>query len=212
MTPHDSYSGQQAIILSTAYLPNLDYFICLLSGKTLWIEKHEHYIKQSYRNRCVIYSANGPLALSIPIMDQNRKEPIHQKRISYAEAWQNQHWRAITSAYKNSPYFEYFEDELRLFYETKTEFLFDYNLQLTQAILKMIRQSPALSFTESYEKTYEDRLDMRERIDPKRESLFSYQSYYQVFSEKHGFIPNLSMIDLLFHEGINALKYLQAMT
>ncbi|MBS1634644.1 MAG: WbqC family protein [Bacteroidetes bacterium] len=201
---------KSGILLATAYLPNTDYFRLLLSGKPIVLEKHEHYRKQSYRNRCVIYSANGPLVLSIPVIKQSLKEPIGDKRISYAENWQNQHWRAIASAYKNSPYFEYFEDEFRPFYEKEFEFLFDYNLQLLQCILKILRQSPDLTFTEMYQKSNESVLDVREQIDPKKKTLFEYGPYYQVFSEKHGFIPNLSVIDLLFHEGINSLKYLQA--
>ena len=109
LNPH-----QAPWLLSTAYLPNIDYFRILLSGRPVLIEAQEHYLKQSFRNRCVIYSANGPLTLSIPVMHGPDDELITGTRISYAETWQNRHWRAITSAYKNSPYFDYFADELRL--------------------------------------------------------------------------------------------------
>lgn len=197
------------VIVSTAYLPNLDYFKLLLQGRPVYIEKHEHFIKQTYRNRCIIYSANGPLTLSIPLVKQQDKERITDKLISYQEDWQKQHWRAITSAYKNSPYFEYFEDELKPFYEKQYAHLLDYNLNLTETLLKILRQKVDLHFTEDYQKDYPDDLDAREILHPKKTPLYQHPAYYQVFSNKHGFIPNLSVIDLIFNEGMNAVKYLK---
>lgn len=196
-------------MLSTAYLPNLNYFRLLLSGKPVFVEQHEHFVKQSYRNRCTILGANGRLNLSIPLVRQHDKESITEKKISYSERWQHQHWRTITSAYKNSPYFDYFEDELKIFYEQEYELLFDYNRQLMQAILKILRQSPNVDLTSTYEKEPAGAFDARELIHPKKKALFGYKPYYQVFSDKHGFTPNLSILDLLFNEGLNSLAYLQ---
>lgn len=197
------------ILLPTAYLPNCDYFRLLLSGEAVLMEKHEHYLKQSYRNRCRIYSANGPLDLSIPLQKLAEKELITGKKIAYEERWQNQHWRALTSAYKNSPYFEYFEDELRPFYEQEFEFLFDYNLQLLRTILKILRQKTEIGFTTAFEKEPANGPDYRALLHPKKSAIFDHKPYYQVFSDKHGFMPNLSILDLLFHEGLNSLAYLQ---
>lgn len=209
MASIDTGFYSERVLLSTAYLPNLDYVRLLLSGKSVFIEQHEHFTKQSYRNRCTILGANGALDLSIPLVRQHDKEMISEKKISYQERWQNQHWRTITSAYKNSAYFEYFEDELKGFYGQEYELLFDYNWQLMQTILKILRQSPSLKFTESYERDPVDALDARPLIHPKKKALFGYKPYYQVFADKHGFVPNLSILDLLFNEGLNSLAYLQ---
>ncbi len=197
------------ILLSTAYLPNLDYFKLLLSGRPVMLEAHEHFIKQSYRNRCVICSANGPLALSIPLIKLQDKEPVSQKRISYQERWQNQHWRAITSAYNSSPYFSYFENEFRPFYEQKFEWLFDYNLRMIQTILKILRIKAHLPVTDVYHTAQEGTFDTRGLIHPGKNALFNHKPYYQVFMGRHGFIPNLSVIDLLFNAGLNSIDYLE---
>ena len=105
-----------SVLLPTAYLPPIHYFSLLLKSETVFIEQHEHFVKQTYRSRCDILSSNGILSLSIPLQKKGDKELISEKRISYAEEWQMKHWRAITSAYKNSAYFEYFEDDFKPFY------------------------------------------------------------------------------------------------
>ena len=111
------------VLLSTAYLPNISYLSQVLKYDIVVLEKHEHFVKQTYRNRCEILTSNGKLSLSIPLVKQADKELISDKKISYAEDWQKQHWRAITSAYKNSPYFEFFEDEFKPFYENRFEYV-----------------------------------------------------------------------------------------
>lgn len=209
-TAQTNWQQYNSILLSTAYLPNADHFKLLLSGRPVLLEAHEHFIKQSYRNRCVICSANGPLTLSIPLMKLQDKEPITHKRISYQERWQNQHWRAITSAYNSSPYFSYFGDEFRPLYEQKFEYLFDYNLRLVQTILKILRLKMDLPLTEIYHAVPENTFDARGLIHPGKNALFGYKPYYQVFAGRHGFIPNLSVIDLLFNEGLNTTAYLSA--
>lgn len=200
----------RTVLLSTAYLPPIDYFYFLLNAEKVLIEKHEHYQKQSYRNRCEILSANGKLSLSIPLIKNTDKEIISQKKISYAENWQNVHWRAITSAYKSSPYFEYFEDEFKPFYTEQFEFLLDYNLQLTQVILKILRIKKEINFTETFEKETPF-LDLREKIHPKNEVSLPeapLDTYYQTFADKFGFTKNLSVIDLLFNKGLETKDYL----
>jgi aspartyl/asparaginyl-tRNA synthetase len=127
------------VLLSTAYLPNIKYLSQVLNHEIVVLEKCENFMKQTYRNRCEILTSNGKLSLTIPLVKQADKELISGKKISYAEDWQKQHWRAITSAYKNSPYFEFFEDEFKPFYENKYELLFDYNTQLLHTILHILR-------------------------------------------------------------------------
>ena len=189
------------VLLSTAYLPNLTYLAQVINNDSIVLEKHEHFIKQTYRNRCEVLTSNGKLALSIPLVKQADKELISDKKISYAENWQQQHWRTITSAYKNSPYFEFFEDELRPFYENQFEFLFDYNLQLLKTVLKIVRIKKEISFTDLFEVTPTNYTDLRS-LSSEKQTETDAKQYYQVFSEKYGFTPNLSCLDALFNEGL----------
>lgn len=199
----------QAAILSTAYLPNLSWFYYFLNSSDTVIEKHEHYIKQTYRNRCEIASANGKLCLTIPLQKLSIKEVISEKKINYTEKWQMKHWRAITSAYKNSPYFEFFEDEFKPFYTEEYEMLFDFNIQLIRSILKIMRTNTPLKFTSEYIKN-PVQSDLRNQINLTDGVPFSRPPYHQVFNNKFEFIPNLSIIDLLFNQGLSTLAYLKS--
>ena len=193
------------VLLSTAYLPNINYLSQVLKHDVVVLEKHEHFVKQTYRNRCEILTSNGKLSLSIPLVKQADKELITDKKISYAEDWQKQHWRAITSAYKNSPYFEFFEDELKKFYENKFEYLFDYNTQLLQTILHILRVEKQIEFTNEFELNPTDCIDLRALSDLNNSYDFISKSYYQVFAGKKGFIPNLSCIDAMFNIGLGTM-------
>lgn len=194
------------VLLPTAYLPPIYYFSLLLKSETVFIEQHEHFIKQTYRNRCDILSSNGTLSLSIPLQKNADKEIISEKKISYVENWQIKHWRAITSAYKNSAYFEYFEDEFKPFYFEKHEFLLEYNTALTKLILHIIRRKKDLQFTTEFKKDFNG-LDLRNSLTEKPETRNKKQ-YYQVFGDKFGFMSNLSVIDLLFNKGLESIDYL----
>lgn len=195
------------VLLSSAYLPSINWMYHFLQNENVVIEAHEHFQKQSYRNRCEILSANGKLALSIPLIKQSDKEIISQKRISYNENWQMNHWRAITSAYKNSPYFEYFEDDFKPFYTQQFDLLFDYNNALLKLILKLWRIKKTVAFTENYSIEFNG-ADFRNTIHPKMNNEVIIKPYHQVFSDKHGFIANLSCIDLLFNQGMTGLDLL----
>jgi len=189
------------VLLSTAYLPNVNYLSQVINCDTIVIEKHEHFVKQTYRNRCDIVTANGKLSLSIPLIKQADKELISDKKISYAEDWQKQHWRTIVSAYKNSPYFEFFEDEFKPFYETQFEFLFDYNTQLLQTILHILRIKKEIEFTQSFELNPTQIIDFRSLSEIEKTEVV-VKPYYQVFSDKLGFTPNVSCLDALFNIGL----------
>lgn len=201
----------QSLLVSTAYLPPVELFSALLKHETVFIEKHENFVKQTFRNRCEILSANGKLALTIPLEKNAVKELITEKRISYTENWQIKHWRAITSAYRNSAYFEFFEEDFKPFYFGKQEYLFEYNLGLIKTILKLLRIKKELLFTTEYQKEFNG-LDLRS-LTPKQETRnqkpeTGNKEYYQVFSDKFGFTPGLSVIDLLFNKGLETKEYL----
>lgn len=195
------------ILLSTAYFAPIRYFSKLAGYHEIYIEQHEHFIKQTYRNRTIILGANGPISLIVPV-EKGREQKIKIKdlRISYDEDWQRNHWRTIFSAYNSSPFFEYYADELESFFRKKAVFLFDYNQLITETILGILEIPTGLILTEAFEQIPESCQNFRERINPKAhrnadDPQFVPQPYTQVFSEKFGFIADLSILDLLFNEG-----------
>ncbi len=198
----------KTVLLSTAYLPNVHYLSQVINFDTIVIEKHENFVKQTYRNRCDIATASGKLSLSIPLIKQADKELISDKKISYAEDWQKQHWRTIVSAYKNSPYFEFFEDEFKPFYENQFEFLLDYNTQLLQTILHILRVKKQIEFTQTFELNPPQVIDLRNLSDIEKIDVV-VKSYYQVFADKIGFTPNVSCLDALFNIGLTTIDTCQ---
>lgn len=199
------------VLLNTAYWPNLHYFYYVFNSNTVTIEAQEHYQKQSFRNRMRILSANGPLDLVIPVKKNGDKQIVSTAEISYVEHWQTKHWRAITSAYRNSPYFEFFEDEIKAFYSLKHDLLLEYNTAQLTAILKILKLKKDISFTTKFEKEALNKIDLREKIHPKKESneltAMLGKPYYQTFGDKFGFTPNLSILDLVLNEGLQTLNY-----
>jgi len=200
----------QDLILPTCYLPNLSYFNQLSNADTFALEKYEHFPKQTFRTRTQIATANGILELIIPIIHGKKdRVPMKDVRINYDEPWQRLHWMSIQTAYRRSAYFEFYEDDFRPFYEQKETFLFDFHLKQLQVLLKMLKLEKEIHFTDSFEEIADTSLDRRKIIHPKKPSLISHPvPYYQVFEEKNGFIPNLSIIDLLFNQGPQAKAYL----
>ena len=204
------------VLLSTAYWPNLHYFFYLLHADAITIETCENYHKQSFRNRTQILTANGKLDLSIPIKNLSQKQIIKEVEISYQENWQINHWRAITSAYKNSPYFDFFEDEINYFYSKPFKFLMDYNLEQLNLIFKLLKLKKEIALTSAFEKEPTDHFDLRNSIHPKiefNEDLYVEQllktPYYQTFETKFDFHPNLSILDMLFNKGLETQEYLK---
>ena len=195
----------KSILLSSAYLPDLTYLSEVLNADTIHIEQQEHFVKQTHRNRCDILTSNGKLTLSIPLLKSGEKELISNKRISYAENWQQQHWRSITSAYKSSPYFEFFEDEFKPFYHTKFDLLIDFNTQLLQTVLHILRIKKEILFTNEFVLTPNDCLDLREYLHSSLNNKINQMPYYQVFADKIGFIPQVSCIDALFNVGLETI-------
>jgi hypothetical protein len=155
-------------LLSTAYWPNLHYFYYVLNNNTIHIELEENFQKQSFRNRTEILTANGKLFLTIPVTKKSVKELTKYIEINYKENWQSKHWGAITSAYRNSPYFDYFEDEIKEFYTQQYPTLIEYNQAQLKFILKLLKQTRKIVFTEIYEKAPVGLTDLRESIHPKK--------------------------------------------
>lgn len=202
------------ILLSSAYFGPIEYFAHLVNAHEIYIEKEEHYFKQTYRNRCKIYTANGMQALTIPVIKVNGNHTkMRDVQISNAEKWQLLHWRTITAAYNHSPYFLYYKDEIEPFYFNQYKYLFDFNNQQLNTILKILDIDVEINYTDSYSKKTETRmLDLRNKLNPKKESSTHFNPYTQVFTEKFGFIPNLSILDLIFNEGPQSLSYLQTLS
>lgn len=203
------------VILSSAYLAPVEYYVKLYQYGKAYIEQHDHYMKQTYRNRCMIASADGPLSLTIPT-EKNEAPKCSMKdiRISDHGKWRHVHWNALVAAYKQSPFFDYYSDDLVRFYEQRYEFLFDFNLELCQWICEQIDLQPMLLPTNDYEAAPLGADDFREIIHPKKDyeqfdSNFNPCPYYQVFDTKLGFLPNLSIVDLLFNMGPESLLVLR---
>lgn len=198
------------ILLSTAYLGPIEYYSNILKANKVIIEKHEHYLKQTYRNRCLISTANGTQSLVIPVVKVNgNRTKIKDAEIFYFEKWQMNHWRTIESAYSNAPFFLYYRDAIFPFYQKKFKYLFDFNQELMHVILVALKANVAVSLTEDYQLPVgKNILDLRNAFSPKKESTKSFPRYIQVFEEKHGFARNLSILDLLFNEGPGATNYL----
>ena len=181
----------------------------MMRAEKIVFDKHEHYLKQTFRNRCMIYSANGLLQLIIPVEHKNLyRIPIHEVTIAGNSPWNKIHWRSIESAYRKSPYFEYFEAELKPLFKKPAEKLFDFNFSLTEKIFSMMKLPFNYGFTATYEKSADENSDYR-NAGITYERTKSLPSYQQVFSARHDFISDLSIIDLLFNKGMNARQYLE---
>ncbi len=196
------------VCLSSAYLAPIQYYSKLMHYKHVLIESDCNYIKQTYRNRCTLAAANGELSLSIPV-DKGSAIKCKTKDIRIADYtdWQHQHWRSIESAYRTSPFFEYYEDYFRPFYEKKWNFLWDFNTEIQQLVLSLLELEVSVNETNTYKDVFlESEMDLRNEIHPKKSFVetdkhFKSVEYYQVFNEKHGFLKNLSIVDLLFNMG-----------
>lgn len=203
----------QKAILSSSYLPPIQYFHKLIEYDECVIEHTENYLKQTYQSRCHIYSPNGMQILSVPIVNRNHKQIIKDTKVSYDTDWQKLHWRSIEAAYRRSPYFEFYEDDLRPHYlDKKPHYLVDHNESLLATLISLLSISTHTKSTTTYQKEYPNNDDYRALISPKmsltQDSSFSVKPYLQVFENKYGFIENLSIIDLLFNQGPQSKHYI----
>lgn len=219
-------------ILATTYFGPVQWYQKLNRFGSVLIEQHEHFLKQTYRNRCIIATTQGLQALTVPVEAPPQPSPkgrescegrslskteIEDVRISNHGKWRSEHWNALQSAYGESPFFEYYEDDIRPFFEDRWEYLFDFNMAITEKMCELLDIHPHITLTESYQNSLpfgEDRggaLDFRTIIHPKHpqpDPDFNPKPYYQVYQERFGFLPNLSILDLLFNMGNEAVLYL----
>ena len=199
------------LLTEIQYNPPISYFWHVIRSERIVVEAHEHYVKQSYRNRCHVLTAQGEQALSVPILRGNSKDKtlITEIEIDYSQKWFNVHWRTIQAAYGRAPYFEFYSDYIKEVYERRPKFLFQLNIDLLRLYLKLLKLNKPLNFTENYQlNAPETMLDLRNRIHPKiYPDNLHVKPYTQVFGKQ--FVLELSIIDLLFTQGPASISYLQ---
>ena len=207
-------NNNSQLVLSTAYFAPIQYYCLLLSdGLDIVIERHENYNKQSYRNRCTVYTANGLLDLVVPVAKSSEKSKITvtEVEIAYDMLWQKQHFKAIESAYRRSPFYEYYIDDLTVFFNSRYRYLYEFNMTILRTVCSLIKiPFRALESDSFINPDSKGIIDLRNTIHPKVNQQFSNIAphYTQVFAEKWGFKVNLSILDLLFNTGPEAKKLL----
>ncbi|MCK9499106.1 MAG: WbqC family protein [Bacteroidales bacterium] len=189
-------------VLFSSYFPPIQYISKFFLYNNIYIDIFENYQRQTYRNRCEILTANGKANLSVPIIKSYRQY-FKDTQIDYSLNWQKNHYMALVSAYKNSAFFDFYIDSFNFIFKNKEKFLFDLNHKILENCFKILGVKPKFEYSKSFI-NQEDTLNLRELISPKSKIIdkdFELSEYYQVFKERHGFIPNLSIIDLLFNQG-----------
>lgn len=197
------------ILLHPAYFPSIETMAYIAQAdKVIW-ETEDNYQKQTYRNRAYIAHSNGALLLNIPILHKKGKRQKTRDVLTVQDfSWQKQHLKSLQTAYRTSPFFEYYEDDLLELFTQQATNLMDHNFRIFEILCDLIGLETEISKTTSYKKDT-NFMDFRFLVDAKRENQFQNQPYTQVLEEHHGFLPNLSILDLLFNEGTNTLNYLQ---
>ena len=201
---------EKGAIFPLFYLPPIEYFSKLLDNKdNIIIENAEHFQKQTYRNRASIHSPNGKLDLVIPVLKGSKNHTkVKDVKISYDFNWQRLHLMSLQTSYRSSAYFEFYEDDFAIFYEKKWDYLFDYNEELLRLLIKFLKLNVQYNYTNKFQNEYLELNDFRNSIHPKRNCRNNVNTYFQVFEERNGFLPNLSIVDLLFNQGPQSTKYL----
>ena len=196
------------VLLSTTYFGPIQWYQKLYRAEHVVIEQWESHQKQTYRNRCLIATTQGIQALTVPVV-RGETSLMKDIRISDHGNWRHLHWNALQSAYGESPFFEYYQDDILPFFTQRWDYLFDFNEAIRQKMCELIDISPQVSLTGSFQPKADH--DFREAINPKHpasDADFESRPYYQVYQQKHGFLPNLSILDLLMNTGPESILYL----
>lgn len=205
---------QQEALIHPLYFGPIDLFVPIAKASAIRFEINDNYQKQSYRTRQYIYGANGKLLLNIPIkhLGNGQHQLLKEVKIENDFKWQILHWKSLESAYRTSPYFEFFEDDFYPIYHTKFEYLTDFTEAAWKLLLESLGLDLSINYTTVYQESYaptQEILDLRHLAKAKRKPALELNPYIQVFESKKGFLNNLSILDLLFNEGTNSLSYLQ---
>jgi len=196
-------------LLQTTYFGPIQWYQKLNRYDQCLIEQYDSYQKQTYRNRCVIATANGLQTLTVPVEVSGEKQAVKDVRISDHNQWRRVHWNALQSAYSESPFFDYYADDIRPFFEQRYDYLVDFNEAIRQKMCELIDIHPTVAYTSAYSKQHpHDFRDIINAKHPKPDSELEIRPYWQVFDRKHGFQPNLSILDLLFCMGPESIFYL----
>ncbi len=195
------------MLFHPTYFPTILQYQKMIEAKAIIFEVSDNFQKQTYRNRCYIYGANGKQLLNIPVIKGSSKQKTKDIKISYAENWQKEHLKSLDSAYKSSPFYEFYIDDILPIFSNKTTFLLDFNIKIFELVNSLLPIN--ISYSKSTEYQVKVKNDYRFLVHAKQEITAILPKYRQVFSEKHGFIKNLSILDLLFNEGPNAILYVE---
>ncbi len=202
----------QSVLIDLHYLPCLEFFNVILKFDEIILESNEHFAKQSYRTRCYLQGANKIEMLTIPVIEGNKKTIIKDVKIDYSQTWERNHWRTIIAAYGKSPFFEFFSDYFQAIYQKKPAFLWDLNIEFLTLCLKLLKQTKTICHTDNYDKVVNlSVFDARSLINAKKSfesnNFYMPVTYQQNFGNE--FVPNLSIIDLLFCRGNQSLEILK---
>ncbi|MDO6737855.1 WbqC family protein [Wenyingzhuangia sp. 2_MG-2023] len=198
------------IVIQPAYFAPIAQYAAIIQANSILFETQDNFEKQTYRNRSYIYAANGKLLLNIPIQSSKGEKLLSTSvKINYAEDWQKLHFKSIQSAYRSSPFFEYYEHDLAPIFDKKYTYLSELHQDCHHFVMDALQENKTCSKTKVYTKEYSQDIDLRNWTNPKQNLQLDFPSYIQVFDDKHGFIPNLSILDLIFMEGPNAGMYLE---
>ena len=196
------------ILLPIFYLPPISWFAVFLKEENeIVLEQYENFPKQTYRNRTNIYGANGRLSLIIPI-NHSGERVMKEIKVSHRENWQKLHWKSIKTAYQSSPYFEFYEDKLQKIFEFESDSLIQFNLNALKIVLDILKTEKAYSLNIEYVKIPLEE-NYREKFSAKKESEIEMEEYYQTFTDKMGFMKDLSILDLICNKGPETLTYLK---
>lgn len=199
-------------LFSTAYFPPISYVAAMLNKQVVVVEQYETFPKQTYRNRAVVATANGLLPLSVPVVRTNGNHTYTKDMdICYNENWTAKHWRAIESAYNSSPYFLYYKDDVEAILNKKHRTLLELNMDILAFVFKKLKVAKDIILSTDFVvvDANADIEDYRNRFSPKNKEIIQLSPYDQVFEDRFGFVPNLSILDLLFNMGPDSLGYLK---